>query len=199
MRAEPQVVADEQDSRPRDGATILSVVPEAALTEADRAALRAFLVAAYAPHHADVFSRHDFWGGPPTARVIARGPDGTLLAHLGFSARTIAVGGTEVRVAGVGAVATHPTHRGGGLGRALFDRLAEHLAASGAADFALLECRDAVVGFYEACGFRHSVRTVTALDPATGAPDVSTSNLMVRPLGRESFPAGDVDLCGQRW
>lgn len=198
------MVADDQDSRPRDGATILSVVPEAALTEADRAALRAFLVAAYAPHHADVFSRHDFWGGPPTARVIARAPDGTLLGHLGFSMRTIAVGGTEVRVAGVGAVATHPQHRGSGLGRALFDRLAGHLTgteAAGveAADFALLECRDAVVGFYAACGFGHSIRTVTALDPATGAPDVSTSNLMVRPLGRATFPAGGVDLCGLRW
>ena len=195
----PAADAEERDSRPRDGTTILSVVPEAALTDAGRTELRAFLVAAYAPHHADVFSRHDFWGGPPPARVIARSPDGTLLAHPGFSARTIAVGKAEVRVAGVGAVATHPTHRGGGLGRSLFDRLAEYLASSGAADFALLECRDAVVGFYEACGFRHSVRTVTALDPATGEVDVSTSNLMVRPLGRETFPAGDVDLRGVRW
>ncbi len=186
-------------ARPQAGDVVVSVQPEAGLTDADRAELRAFLVAAYAPHHADVFSRHDFWGGPPTARVIARGPDGGLAAHLGFSVRTIAVGGTAVRVAGVGAVATHPAHRGGGLGRAIFDRLAEHLAASGAADFALLECRDAVIGFYAACGFGLSVRTVTALDPATGAIDVSTSNLMVRPLGRESFPAGDIDLRGMRW
>lgn len=177
----------------------ISVQPEASLTDADRAELRAFLIAAYAPHHAEVFTHHDFWGGPPTARVIARAPDGTLLAHLGFSERIVTVGTAEVSVAGVGAVATHPTHRGGGLGRAIFDHLAEHLRASTAADFALLECRDAVVGFYAACGFGHSVRTVTALDPATGAVDVSTSNLMVRPLGRESFPAGDVDLCGLRW
>ena len=178
---------------------IVSVQPEAGLTGADRAELRAFLVTAYAPHHADVFSRHDFWGGPPTARVIARDRDGVFVAHLGFSVRTIAVGNAEVRVAGVGAVATHPTHRGGGLGRALFDHLAEHLSGAAAADFALLECRDAVIGFYAACGFGHSIRTVTALDPATGAVDVSTSNLMVRPLGREIFPAGDVDLCGLRW
>jgi ribosomal protein S18 acetylase RimI-like enzyme len=126
------------------------VQPEAGLIDADRAELRAFLVAAYAPHHADVFSRHDFWGGPPTARVVARDRDGTLLAHLGFSLRTIAVGGAEVRVAGIGAVATHPQHRGAGLGRILFDRLAEQMTAAEAADFALLECRDAVVGFYAA-------------------------------------------------
>ena len=181
------------------------MVPEAALTEADRAELRAFLVAAYAPHHADVFSRHDFWGGPPSARIIVRAPDGGLLAHLGFSVRTIAVGGAEVRVAGIGAVATHPRHRGTGLGRLIFDHLVEHLmghassVSEGTVEFALLECRDAVVGFYAACGFHHSARTVTALDPATGAVDVSTSNLMVRPLGREVVPAGDVDLRGLRW
>lgn len=185
----------------RAGASGIAValVSEASLTPDDRAALRTFLVAAYAPDHADVFSRHDFWGGPPTARVVARAPDGLLLAHLGFSARTIAVGGAAVRVAGIGAVATHPRHRGGGLGRALFDHLAAHVRATGAADFALLECRDAVVGFYAACGFGHSIRTVTALDPGTGGIDVSTSNLMVRPLGRKPFPAGDVDLRGLRW
>ncbi len=203
-RTEPLVAAEERGARPKAGDVIVFVQPESGLTADDRSELRAFLVAAYAPHHAEVFSGHDFWGGPPTARVIARAPDGTLLGHLGFSMRTIAVGGTEVRVAGVGAVATHPQHRGSGLGRALFDRLAGHLTgteAAGveAADFALLECRDAVVGFYAACGFGHSIRTVTALDPATGAADVSTSNLMVRPLGRATFPAGDVDLCGLRW
>ncbi len=189
----------EQGARPEASDVIVSVQPEAGLTEADRSELRAFPVAAYAPHHAEVFSRHDFGGGLPIARVIARGTEGGLAAHLGFSVRTIAVDGAEVRVAGVGAVATHPTHRGGGLGRAIFERLAEDLRASAAADFALLECRDAVIGFYAACGFGHSVLTVTALDPATCALDVSTLNLMVRPLGRATFPAGDVDLCGLRW
>lgn len=176
-----------------------SVLPETGLTGDDRAALRAFLVAAYAPDHADIFSRHDFWGGPPAARVVARGRDGILLAHLGFSVRTIAVGGAEVRVVGVGAVATHPGRRCGGLGRLLFGRLAGPSPGQATPRFVLLECRDAVIGFYAACGFGHSVRTVTALDPATGRAGVSTSNLMVRPLGRKTFPAGDVDLCGLRW
>jgi GNAT superfamily N-acetyltransferase len=175
------------------------VVPEAELTLGDRAALRAFLVAAYAPDHADVFSRHDFWGGPPTARVIARDRGGALLAHLGFSVRTIGVGGAEVRVAGVGAVATHPGWRGRGLGRLIFDRLAAHLSAAGAAEFVFLECRDAVVPFYAACGFGHDVRTVTAVDPHSGAIGVSMSNVMVRPLGRAAFPPGDLDLRGERW
>jgi GNAT superfamily N-acetyltransferase len=194
-----QVDVEPTDLRRVDAGLVAIVVPEERLTPADRAELRAFLVAAYAPDHADVFSHHDFWGGPPTARVIARDREGTLLAHLGFSVRTIAVGGAEARVAGVGAVATHPRHRGGGLGRLIFDRLAAALTESGEADFLFLECRDAVVGFYAACGFRHSVRTVTARDPGAGAADVSTSNVMVRPLGRDVFPAGDVDLRGLRW
>lgn len=181
------------------GAITLAVVDEAGLTAADRADLRAFLVAAYAPDHTDIFARHDFWGGPPTARVLARTADGHLAAHAGFSERVIRVGATQARVAGVGAVATHPDLRGHGLGRRLFDTLAEHLAATGGADFALLECRDAVVGFYAACGFGHSRRTVTAIDPATGVADVSSSNVMVRPIGPAAFPDGDLDLCGQRW
>ena len=187
------------DLRRVDAGLVAIVVPEERLTPADRAELRAFLVTAYAPDHADVFSRHDFWGGPPSARVIARDREGTLVAHLGFSLRTIAVGEAEARVAGVGAVATHPRHRGGGLGRLIFDHLAAALTESGEADFLFLECRDAVVGFYAACGFHHDRRAVTAHDPGAGAADVSTSNVMVRPLGRAPFPAGDVDLRGLRW
>ncbi len=181
------------------GAVAVSVLPEAELTLGDRAALRAFLVAAYAPDHADVFSRHDFWGGPPAARVVARDAGGVLLAHLGFSVRAITVGEAEVRIAGVGAVATHPGRRGRGLGRLIFDRLATHIGSEASADFLFLECREAVVPFYAACGFRHGVRTVTALDPATGAADVSTSNVMTRPLGPAGFPPGDLDLRGLRW
>ncbi len=146
-----------------------------------------------------MFSRHDFWGGPPTARVVARAGGGDILAHLGFSVRTIAVGAGEARVAGIGAVATHPGWRGRSLGRLIFDRLAAHLADGDAAAFLFLECRDAVVPFYAACGFEHATRTVTALDPASGAADVSTSNVMVRPLGQAVFPPGDLDLRGLRW
>lgn len=175
-----------------------ALVPEAALSPADRAEIRQFLVAAYAPRFSDVFSVHDFWGGPAEARVILRDGAGAIAAHLGFALRTVAVGGAPVRVAGVGAVATSPAHRGRGAGRAMFGALARHLATTDAA-FALLECRDAVVPFYARCGFDRSVRTVTAVDPETGLTDVSTSNLMTMPLVGRPFPEGDVDLAGMRW
>jgi len=175
-----------------------AIVPEAALSPSGRAEIRGFLVAAYAPRFSAIFSLYDFWGGPAEARVILRDDRGAIAAHLGFSLRTIAVGEAPVRVAGVGAVATAPTQRGRGAGRAIFAALARHLAATDAA-FALLECRDAVVPFYARCGFGRSVRTVTAVDPETGLTDVSTSNLMTMPLAGVPFPPGDVDLRGMRW
>jgi GNAT superfamily N-acetyltransferase len=179
------------------------IVPEAALSPADRAELRAFLVAAYAPRFADVFSRHDFWGGPAEARLILRGTDGTIAAHCGFGLRTIGVGGEDVRVAGIGAVATAPALRGRGLGREMFAVLFAHLEQAGAADFAFLECSDPVVGFYARCGFAHSLATVTAIEPATGALDASTSNVMTRPTGGArvpgGWPEGPIDLRGMRW
>lgn len=182
----------------RDPAPLVAaVVPEAALSPADRAEIRAFLVAAYAPRFADVFSAHDFWGGPAEGRVLVRTAGGRLAAHCGYGLRTVAVGEREVRIAGVGAVATDPGLRGRGAGRAMFDALAGHLA--GDAAFLFLECADPVVGFYTRCGFVHARATVTAIEPATGAPDTSVSNVLTRPLAGAAWPAGDIDLRGLRW
>lgn len=140
---------------------------------------------------------HDFWGGPAEGRILVRTAEGRLAAHCGYGLRTIAVGDREVRIAGVGAVATDPGLRGRGAGRAMFDALAGHLA--GDAEFLFLECADPVVGFYERCGFAHARATVTAIEPATGAPDVSVSNVLTRPLAGGMWPVGAIDLRGMRW
>lgn len=183
------------------GPLVATVLPEAALAPADRAEIRAFLVAAYAPRFADVFSVHDFWGGPAEGRVLVRTADGRLAAHCGYGLRTVAVGEREIRIAGVGAVATDPALRGRGAGRTMFDALADHLAGRIADDaaFLFLECADPVVGFYERCGFVRTTATVTAIEPATGAQDISTSNVLTRPLAGAAWPEGEIDLRGMRW
>jgi predicted N-acetyltransferase YhbS len=174
-------------------------VPEAALSKTGRAEIREFLVAAYAPRFVEVFSRHDFWGGPAEARVLVRTTGGALVAHCGFAPRRVRAGEREVRIAGIGAVATAPTLRGEGLGRRMFEALFARLKQTDAADFAFLECGDPVVGFYERCGFAHSVATVSAIEPATCALDVSTSNVMTRPIGDREWPEGPIELRGMRW
>jgi GNAT superfamily N-acetyltransferase len=75
-------------------------------------------------------------------------------------------------------------HRGRGVGGALYDRCAEHLAAAGASR---VETRsqdgDAAVAFLRARGFRHSsTATVFGVDPAAVAPGLAPDGIELRRL-----------------
>jgi GNAT superfamily N-acetyltransferase len=84
----------------------------------------------------------------------------------------------------------HPDHRGGGLGRALLDRVEPHLAEVGA-HRALGWSRDdeATVRFVEASGFeRTSASTISVVDPRDVAPPEPPEGVELVPFS--SF-AGD--------
>lgn len=165
------------------------------------AAIRDLLVAAY-PQHADVFSRHSFWGTVPEARVLLRDDTGALLAHLAYARRHVMVGPHEVLIAGVGAVCTHPRVQGRGLGKRLFQALLSDLRGNRPADFAFLGCREGVVAFYERCGFTRLTQRVRYLDPDDdGWVEHPGPNMLLparAPLTAWP-PAGLIDLRGLPW
>jgi GNAT superfamily N-acetyltransferase len=77
-------------------------------------------------------------------------------------------------------------HRGQGLGGALYERCAEHLAAVGVARVdTRSQDGDAAVAFLRARGFRHSSSaTVSGVDPAAVAPGVAPEGIELQPLAR---------------
>src|SRR4249919_2967037 len=58
------------------------------------------------------------WANDPTWHVIAR-EDDQVVSHASIHEREVLVNGEPVRIAGIGAVMTHPDHQGHGLATAV--------------------------------------------------------------------------------
>lgn len=180
------------------------LIRQADLCPHDEARIRTLLVAAF-PQHAALFGRQSYWGSVPDWRLVLEGEDDALVAHTGFGMRDIVVGDARAarfRIAGVGAVCTAPGWQRRGLGRRLFDALRDFLAAEASIDFAFLECREAIVPFYQAAGFSRFDQPVWCLDPDRGAWSESLGPKMLMPIARSlaAWPSsGRIDLRGMPW
>jgi predicted N-acetyltransferase YhbS len=76
-------------------------------------------------------------------------PDGTPIAHVRIADRTMRLGAAMLRVAGIGDVATHPSHRKRGLMRTLFAHL-NHFMHDEPYDLSLLF---GIPNFYDKFGY----------------------------------------------
>lgn len=176
-------------------------VRQAELTEEDERRIRTLLVSAF-PQHAELFRRQSYWGSLPDWRLLLMDEHGRYVAHAGFGVRRIVVGARSLQIAGVGAVCTAPDVQRRGLGRELFAQLHAFLLAQPGLDFAFLECREGIAGFYEAAGFHRVHQAVRCLDPDSGEWEKSTGPKMVKPVGKplSDWPQeGLIDLRGMPW
>lgn len=177
------------------------LINEEALTQDEDAAIRTLLVAAFPARDRAHFSAFSWWGPRPTHRLVLEDPDGTIVGHLDLEVRTILVGETDVLVAGVGEVATDPALQGRGLGRRLMSELEQRLGSEVPVSFAILQCGDQVVGFYEATGWRRIGAPVRAIHPESQEWETITNNVLImaglHPF--DAWPDGPVDLRGLLW
>jgi GNAT superfamily N-acetyltransferase len=176
------------------------LVSEKDLTRAREERIQALLLAAF-PQHKEIWSRHTFWGGPAEYRLWLERED-KIIAHLGFAKRDIRVGEQEVLIAGVGAVATYPNFQGKGVGKKLFAELRKILLTQLPVDFAFLECREAVIGFYEKAGFTLHRQTVYCFHPGKQEWIYDEGAKMIMPVRKplEEWNAnGLIDLHGMPW
>ncbi len=183
------------------GALRCRLVAERELTEAQEAAIRQLLVAAF-PRSAAIFSTATYYFARPDHRLWLETPDGTIVAHLDFEQRRIAIGAEELLIAGVGEVATHPDYQGRGLGRRLMAELQTILREACPVDFGFLECLEAVVGFYASVGWRRIVQTVREQEITTAAWIEYNGPTLILPARRtfEEWPhEGLIDLRGMPW
>jgi aminoglycoside 2'-N-acetyltransferase I len=85
------------------------------LSEAEVAAIRAIMMAAFGPDEDERFSDED-WEHALGGRHFVLELDGEIVSHGSVVEREIHVGGRRFRAGYVEAVATAPAHQGGGLG-----------------------------------------------------------------------------------
>ncbi len=192
------------DERSADGTALdlrSRFVAEPDLSDADRAALRRLLVAAF-PADAEAFATASYWGAKPDFRLWLETTAGEPVAHLSLVSRLISVGAATVSVAGVGAVGVRPDRQGRGLGSRLLAELPTVLPARVPAAFGFLACGDALAGFYERAGWHLVHQPMHYVDPDTGGSAVYHGPKLILPAEARlgDWPtAGAIDLRGLPW
>ncbi len=174
---------------------------ESDLTEEQHQRICDLLVLAF-PRYADLFRTVSYYYAQPDHRLWYEEADGTIIAHLDFEHRTIAVNGVDVDIAGVGEVAVHPDRHKQGLGRKLMALLQTMLKQQFQVDYGFLQCRDEVVGFYQSVGWHKINQTVHEVDIKTGKTVATNGNALIMPIHKsvdDWDTNGDVDLRGLPW
>jgi aminoglycoside 2'-N-acetyltransferase I len=150
---------------------------------------------AWDPDHPYGYAPHDF-------HVVGLVGD-RVVGHVGFQARTITVGSTDVLVGGTGGVLVAAAARGSGLGRDLLRTARDAMRETAGVDFGYLGCRAEVVPFYESCGWTRihaEERFRSRLDPDRDVVEQDLPLLIceaLRPV--DDWPSGPVDLRGTPW
>jgi len=150
---------------------------------------------------ADYFSKQRGWhGSMPFYTVYMQDDDGKVVAHASVVDRTIRVGMTPLRIAGVQNVAVLPQCRGTGMSeRIMNEAVAE--AFRRVFDGGLLFCFAKLVKVYEACGWSIvENRRVIRIDENGNEVALPEGSLpMWHALLRVDLPDGDIHLQGNDW
>ncbi|WP_407358239.1 GNAT family N-acetyltransferase [Microbacterium sp. LTA6] len=177
-------------------------VPHDSLSAGDTAELRSLFdreyAAAFGPWEPDAP-----YGYAP-ADVHTMVFDGAeLVAHVGHQIRTISVGSATVTVAGTGGVLVDATRRGTGLGTRAMEHAQDAMRANPSVSFGYLGCRDEVIAFYEATGWRR-IQVVEHCVSWQKPHEIITtrdSPILIYPVhsSLQEWPEGEVDLHGTPW
>jgi predicted N-acetyltransferase YhbS len=151
------------------------------------------------PPDAPVFSRSRAWhGSTPEYSVVLEDED-LVIAHVGVVGRTIAVGGTPLRVAGVQNVYVLPEYRGKHLSTGVM-RAAMTEAAHRDLDCGLLFCVPSLERVYASCGWQNlGRRRVVRVEHGREVPIPDKNIAMFHPIRVTAFPDGLIHLCGNDW
>jgi aminoglycoside 2'-N-acetyltransferase I len=122
---------------------------------------------------------------------------GLLVSRLGIVERTGSVGGHDLRLGGVGGVGTLPDYRERGYARLALLAAESFIREQLRADFGLLVCSGAMVGYYERLGWRTVAGPLVFEQPE--GPVTFEGAVMMLPAARRDWPAGEIDLRGLPW
>lgn len=176
------------------------VVDHHDLSGAQRDALRGLFDSEYRESHGEWDPDRPYGYSPADVHTLLF-HGSTLLGHVGFQRRRIAVGSSDVCVAGTGGVLVHPRRRGEGIGRSVMSHAQDAMRRDSRIDFGYLGCRDEVVPFYESTGWvrvNATERHVSMTEP--GSTEVlSEGPILVFPASGAVWPPGDIDLRGTPW
>jgi predicted GNAT family N-acyltransferase len=133
----------------------------------------------------------------PTEKHVLLVAGGKPVCHVGIVEHTVKVKGNPVSVAGIGGVLARPGCRGRGYARIAMEAAEAFVLSQMAVNFILLFCRPDLQSLYEHLGWV-KVSGPVWVEQAQGdilLPMVS----MVKCLGAEQWPQGEVRLVSRPW
>lgn len=168
----------------------------AALSDPDRAALRALSAAVYPPAEtANAPGRARDWASADWGVLVHE--DGTLLSYVGITLRDAELDGRPVLTGGIGGVKTHPAARGRGLAARGIARAVEFFREQRLA-FALLVCQPHLLDYYTALGWCEFTGLLQVRQ--FGVPEDFTFNRVMTLGVEEAAPRiGTIHLPGPPW
>lgn len=120
-----------------------------------------------------------------------------LVTQLSMPKREIMVGSEKVWVAGIGGMATHPNHHHKGYGSALLKETEIFMRDELQVPFGLLICADATRPFYELARWQYAADVLYY--HRDDQKRILHTSVMILQLQNQTWPAGEVDLCGSPW
>jgi nodulation protein A len=120
-----------------------------------------------------------------------------LVSQLCLHKREITVGATQVRVAGVGGVATHPNWQRRGLASQLLRSAETFMRDEMLVPFGLLVCADTTQPVYAHCGWQTVAQALLFVQD--GQRRTLETCVMILPLAGQPWPAGEINLLGLPW
>jgi hypothetical protein len=133
----------------------------------------------------------------PTEKHVFVVKEGATVCHVGLVGQRVEVQGESVSVAGIGGVLARRECRGRGYCRIAMEAAEAFASSQMGVNFLLLFCRPALQSFYEHLGWSNIASPAWA-EQAQGTvllPLIS----MVKCLGAERWPMGEVRLCSRPW
>jgi predicted N-acetyltransferase YhbS len=176
----------------------LSLIDESEMTAQLDQRIRDALCVCF-PADREAFSQSRAWHGSAPAYSALLQDGDQIVGHVGVVDRTISVGGTAVRAAGVQNVFVLPNHRGKGLSARLMDD-AMREAAVRRFSCGLLFCVPSLEPVYVRCGWRSlGFREVVRVENGRELPIPGKNITMFYPLHLVALPDGLIHLQGNDW
>lgn len=151
------------------------------------------------PQDRDYFAHNRGWHGSFPKYTLVALHDTRVLGHLAVVERIITVGGKPFLIGGVQNVFVTRDARGAGLSGELLREAVREMSAR-KYEYGILFCIKELQKVYAAYGWlpvseRKSIRQ----ENATPHPLPPDNIAMYYPIHTQSFPHGDIDLCGNDW
>lgn len=146
-----------------------------------------------------IFSKLTYWRSIPSYRVF-REKNGKIISHIAVIDRTIAIGNEQIHVASIQSVFVLPEYRGKDICEEMLSLLLKE-AFHRDFDFSLLGCIPGLKKFYQRFGFEKiNDRQIVLTDEYGKKHKIGEEEAMMwRPVCRDNFPLGDIDLNGDKW